>query len=172
MTLNFLLDAVRDNQPQFDVGSRGIKDPSHEVTYNTMTWHGRHNVSNHRRFVCFFSSIFHPSINKANMRDLIPAAGLVILLKSYQNRPLFSSCDLEIWWVTSKQWDTSSIPRHGLCIIFNPSVNFLFRVTLKFFRWPWKTIGHFDNATSSFLHHFIAISKFKLGLESGNVEFV
>ena len=37
-------------------------------------------------------------------------------------------------------------------------------VTLKFDRWPWKTIGHLSKATSSFVHHFIIIHEFKLAL--------
>ena len=44
------------------------------------------------------------------------------------------------------------------------------RVTLKFDGWPWKTIGHLFNATSSFVHHFVAIGEFKLELESGNTQ--
>ena len=28
---------------------------------------------------------------------------------------------------------------------------------MKFHRWPWKTIGHLFNATSSFVHHFPTI---------------
>ena len=40
--------------------------------------------------------------------------------------------------------------------------NFLSRVTLKFDRWPWKTIGHLFYATSSFVHHFRATSKLQL----------
>ena len=47
---------------------------------------------------------------------------------------------------------------------------FLSRVTLKFDKWPWKTIGHLFYATSSFLHHFIAIGEFKLELQSGNAQ--
>ena len=43
----------------------------------------------------------------------------------------------------------------------------LYRVTLKFDGWPWKTIGHLSFAVSS-LQHFIAISEFKLELLSGN----
>ena len=35
--------------------------------------------------------------------------------------------------------------------------NFLSRVTLKFDRWHWKTIGHLFYATARFLHHFTAI---------------
>ena len=45
---------------------------------------------------------------------------------------------------------------------------FLSRVTLQFDVWPWKTIGHLFYATSSSMHHFIAIGEFKLELQSGN----
>ena len=48
---------------------------------------------------------------------------------------------------------------------------FLSRVTLKFDRWPWKTIGHLFYATSSFVHHFVAIGEFKLELQSGDAQF-
>ena len=48
---------------------------------------------------------------------------------------------------------------------------FLSRVTLKFDRWPWKSIGHLFYATSSLVHHFIAICEFKMELESGNAQF-
>ena len=44
--------------------------------------------------------------------------------------------------------------------------DFYSRVTLKFDGWPWKTIGHLFNATSSFVHHFVAIGEFKLELQS------
>ena len=40
--------------------------------------------------------------NKANLRDLIAATGLVILLKLDLNHRFFSPCDLEIWWMTQK----------------------------------------------------------------------
>ena len=33
---------------------------------------------------------------------------------------------------------------------------------------PCKTIGHLFYATSSFVHHFVAIGEFKLQLQSGN----
>ena len=49
--------------------------------------------------------------------------------------------------------------------------HFLSRVTLKFDRWPWKTIGHLSYAASSFVHHFIAIGQFKVELQSGNAKF-
>ena len=34
-------------------------------------------------------------------------------------------------------------------------------MTLQFDGWPWKTIGHLFYATSSFVHHFVAIGEFK-----------
>ena len=40
------------------------------------------------------------TLNKANLRDLIAATGLVILLKLDLNRRFFSPCDLDIWWMT------------------------------------------------------------------------
>ena len=46
--------------------------------------------------------------------------------------------------------------------------DFFSRVTLQFDGWPWKTIGHLFYATSSFVHHFLAIGEFKLELQSGN----
>ena len=47
----------------------------------------------------------------------------------------------------------------------------LYRVTLKFDGWPWKTIGHLSFAVSSFVQHLIAIGEFKLVLQSGNAQF-
>ena len=44
-------------------------------------------------------------------------------------------------------------------------------VTLKFYRLPWKTIGHLFYATSSFVHYFVPIGEFKLELQSGNAQF-
>ena len=48
---------------------------------------------------------------------------------------------------------------------------FFSHVTLQFDVWPWKTIGHLLYATSSVVHHFIAIGGFKLELQSGNAKF-
>ena len=48
--------------------------------------------------------------------------------------------------------------------------DFFSRVTLKFDVLPWKTIGHLYYATSSFVHHFVAIGEFELELESGNAQ--
>ena len=49
--------------------------------------------------------------------------------------------------------------------------DFFIRVTLKFDRWHWKTIGHLFYATSRFMHHFVAIGEWKLELQSGNAQF-
>ena len=40
----------------------------------------------------------------------------------------------------------------------------LSRITLKFDRWPWKTIGHISFAVSSFVLHFTAIGEIKTGV--------
>ena len=50
-------------------------------------------------------------------------------------------------------------------------VIFLYRVTLKFDGWHWKTIGHVFYAPSSFVHRFITIGRFKLELQSANAKF-
>ena len=177
-------------------------------------------------------------MNKANLRDLIAATGLVILLKFDPNHRFFSPCDLEIWCMTSKnnrapllyyiivyhfksigefklklhsgnaQFGSKSVifcplwpwnlmennrapPLYyiKLCALFQihrwiqvgvtvrkRSIwvkigNFFSCVTLKFDGWPWKTIGHLFYVVSSFVHHFTAISEFKLELQSGNAQF-
>ena len=45
------------------------------------------------------------------------------------------------------------------------------RLTLKFDGWPQKTIRRIFYVTSTFLHHSIAISEFKVEVESGNAQF-
>ena len=57
------------------------------------------------------------------------------------------------------------------CPIWVKIDDFLSRVTLQFDVWPWKIIGHLFYATSSFVHHFLAISDFKLELQFGNAQF-
>ena len=80
------------------------------------------------------------------------------------------------------------MPLEALCIISKASVNsncgyspetpslgknqrFFRRVTSKFERWPWKTTGYLFLPTSSFVHHFVAIGKFKLELQSGDAQY-
>ena len=59
----------------------------------------------------------------------------------------------------------------GNAQFWSKSLIFLSRVNLKFDGWPWKTIGHLFYGTSNIVHHFIAISEFKLDLQSGNAQF-
>ena len=47
---------------------------------------------------------------------------------------------------------------------------FCSHVILKFDGWPSKTRGHLFYATSSSVHHFVAIGEFKLELQSGNAQ--
>ena len=100
----------------------------------------------------------------------------------------FAPCDLGIWRMTFKnnrapvlccfklwasfhshQWIQTRVTFRKRQIWVKTDV-FLSRVTLKFDRWPLKIIGHLFDATSSFVHHFVAIGEFKLELQSGNVE--
>ena len=90
-------------------------------------------VSNLHFFIPEIQLFQNLTLNKANLRDLIAATGLVI-----SN------------WIQI--------------------VNFSTRVTVKFDGWPCKTIGHLFYATSSFVHHFVAIGEFKLELQSGNAQ--
>ena len=105
-----------------------------------------------------------------------------------QNRQFFVPCDLEIWRMTLKNDRAPLLHYIKLCASFpihrwietevtvqKPSIwvkigNFLSRVTLKFDGWPWKTIGRLFYVASSFVHHFTAISEFKLELQSGNAQ--
>ena len=81
----------------------------------------------------------------------------------------------EIWWMTLKNNRAPRLCYFKLCASFHSHQwiqagvtaqkrpmrgkigDFLSRVTLKFDGWPWKTISHLSYATSSFVHHFIAI---------------
>ena len=112
--------------------------------------------------------------NKANLRDFIAGTGLVFLLKFDSNRRFFSPCDLEIWWMTSKNYRVPLLHYVKLCVssqtnrwiqtgvtVRKRSIrvkigDFLSRVTSKFDGWPWKTIGHLFYATLSFARHFKA----------------
>ena len=131
----------------------------------------------------------HLRYNKANLRDLIAATGLVILLKFDPIHRFFSPCDLEIWCMTLKNNRAPLLYYIKLCVSFQihrwiqtkvtvrkRSIrvkigDFLSCVTLKFDGWPWKTIEHLFYMTSSFVHHFIPIGEFKFQLQSGNAQF-
>ena len=127
--------------------------------------------------------------NKANLRDLIAATGLVILLKFDPNHRFCSPCDLEIWCMTSKndrapllyyiklsvsfqihRWIQTEVTLRKRSIRVEIGA-FFSLVTLKFDGWPWKTIGHLFYTISSFVHHFKSIGEFKLKLQSRNAQF-
>ena len=106
-----------------------------------------------------------------------------------QIRQFLESCDLQIWWMTLKNNRAPFLCYFKLCASFRSYWwiqtgvtvrkrqiwvkfdDFYSRATLKFHRWPWKTIGHLFYATSSFVHHFIPIGEFKVELQSGNAQF-
>ena len=117
-------------------------------------------------------------MNKANLRDLMAATGLVILLKLDLNRRFFSPCDRAIWWMTKKNnraplqyffklfasfrshwWIQTGVTVRKRLIWVKIDA-FFNRVTLKFEGWPSKTIGHLFYVTSSFVQHFVAIGEF------------
>ena len=102
---------------------------------------------------------------------------------------IFHPCHLEIWWMTPKnnkarllynikvcvsfhihQWTQTGVTvrKHPFWVKFNV---FFSCVTLQFDVWPWKKIEHLFYATSSFVHHFLAIGELKLELQSGNSQF-
>ena len=101
---------------------------------------------------------------------------------------LLEPCDLEIWRMTLKNNRApllcyfklyASFRSHwwiqaGVTVRKRPIWvkidDFFSLVTLQFDVWPWKTIGHLFYATSSFVHHFVAIGDFKLELQSGNAQ--
>ena len=70
----------------------------------------------------------------------------------------------------SEGFESCDRPIDRICPIWVKICDVLFRVTLKFDGWPWKTIGHLSFAVSSFVQHFIAIGEFKLKLQSGNAQ--
>ena len=111
------------------------------------------------------------------------------MLKSGQNQQFFVRRELEIWWIILKNNRAplllyvklyASFQSHGWiqtgvtiqkCSICVKISNLLFCVALKFDKRPRKIKGHLPCATSSLVHHFIAISDFKLELEPGNSQF-
>ena len=97
-------------------------------------------------------------------------------------------CDLAIWQMTLKNNRAPLLCYFKLCVSFRTHWwiqtgytvrkrpiwvkfdNFQSRVTLKFDRLTWNTIGHLFYATSTFVHHFVAIGEVKLELQSGNAQ--
>ena len=105
-------------------------------------------------------------------------------LNSSQIQRFFVPCDLEIWWMTLKNNSAHLLCYIKLCASFKSHQwiqtgatvrkrsirvkigDLLSRVTLEFDRWPWKTIAHLFYVSSSFMHHFIAISRFHIKIDT------
>ena len=95
----------------------------------------------------------------------------------------------EIWWMILKMNRVPLVSYFKLCASFHSHrsiqtgfivwkvpiwfkiSDFLSCVTLKFDGWPWKKIGYLFYATSSFVHHIIAIDLFDQELQSKNAKF-
>ena len=98
----------------------------------------------------------------------------------------FCPCDIEIWWMTSKnnrtplqyyiklcasfqshQWIQTGVTFRK-CSIRVKIEDFSSCMTLKLEELPSKSIGHLFYITSSFMYHFKAMGEFKLKLQSTN----
>ena len=173
----FLFRIHRILSLRFQLTGNGSEIPSVVIALFVLIWGERGQL--------FFNFRNRSWENKANLRDLTAATGLVILLKLGSNRRLISPCDLGIWRMTSKNKAPllynikicASFQIHGWIetgvIVSKRSIRvkigaFLSRVTLKFDEWPWKTIGRLFYTTSSFVQHFKTIGIFKLELQSGS----
>ena len=117
--------------------------------------------------------------------------GVTIQKRSIQVKihDFFVPCDLQIWWMTLKNNRALLLRRFKLnepfhshrwiktkvtvrkCSIRVKIGDFLPHVSLKFNGCPWKTTGHLFYVSSSLMHQFIAISEFKLKLQSGTAQF-
>ena len=84
--------------------------------------------------------------------------------------PLLCNCKFAHHFIAIGQIDSNmsyNLDTHNS----GPNRRSLSHVTLKFDKWPWIKIGYFLYATSSFVHHFVAIYKFKLESQSRNTKF-
>ena len=124
------------------------------------------------------------SIRKIQTEDTVRKRPIWVKIDDF-----FLPCDLPIWRMTLKNNRAPLLFYFKLCTSFRSHWwiqtgvtvrkrpiwvefdDFESRVTLKFDEWPWKTIGHLFYATSSFVHHFVAIGEFKLEIQSGNGQF-
>ena len=78
---------------------------------------------------------------------------------------------IKLWESFQTHWWIHTGVTVQKCSIWVKNGDFLSCVTLKFYGWPWKTIGHLFYATSSFVNHFKAFGEFKLEWQSGNAQF-
>ena len=109
--------------------------------------------------------------NLGQIRRILEPCNLDIRWMTLQNNraPLLCYFMLSVSFCTHwciQTWVT--VQKHPIWV----KVDYIFsRVTFKLDRWPWKTIGHLFYATSSYVHHFVAIGVLKLELQSGNAQF-
>ena len=112
-------------------------------------------------FVHHFISIgeFKPKLQSRNaqfgskLAFFVPC-DLVILQMTLKNDRTPLLCCFKLWAsFHSHLWFQTRVTVRKRPIWIKIDV-FLSGVTLKFDRWPWKTIGHLFNTTSSFVHHF------------------
>ena len=75
-------------------------------------------------------------------------------------------------------WCIISYPQVNLNLTYSPETpnlgsnrDFFVPRDLEIRHITLKIIGHLFSATSSFVHHFVAIGEFKLELQSGNAQF-
>ena len=110
------------------------------------------------------------------------------MVNSGQNRQFFYLCELEIRWMTLKNNMASLIYYVKLWTSFQShwwiqtgvtvrkhtiqvKIPKLFSSVTSILTDYLKTIGHLFYAISSFVHHFVAIGKFKLESQSTNTQF-
>ena len=97
---------------------------------------------------------------------------------------------LEIWQITLTNNGAPLLCHTKLCASFRHHVwiqtgvtvrkwpirvktrgqNYLSPATLKFDRWPWKTIGHLFYATSIYVFRSVAVCEFKLEIRPGKAQ--
>ena len=149
---------------------------------SSRTLHWRHNgsddVSNQQPHDCLLNGLF-----KAQIGENIKAPRHWPLCGEFTGdrwiprkrpvpRKMFSFDDVIMGQQgKSEGFESCDQPTVRKCPIWVKIGDVLYRVTLKFDGWTWKTIGHLSFAVSSFVQHFIAIGEFKLELQSGNTQF-
>ena len=98
------------------------------------------------------TEIATPNHNKANLRDLIAATGLVIFLKFDPNHRFFRPCDFEIWWMTLENNRAPLLYFIKLCVAFpihrwietavtTGNTQFGSKSAIFCHVWPWNLMG-------------------------------
>ena len=109
-------------------------------------------------------------LNKTNLRDLIAATGLVILLKSDSNHQFFSPCALEVWWMILENKMAPLLYYVELCASFQihrwtqtgstvRNTQFGSKLAISFPVWPWNLTDDLEKqqGTSSMLLQALCI---------------